>query len=101
MDLSSMTDKQLAALGREYAAEVTLRRKKRREASHDAKRFKAMQHNNTSGTKGVTFNSNAGKWQAKIGIGAGKVAHLGYFKTVEEAASARAAAEIQYWGGVD
>lgn len=63
----------------------------------DAKRFKKTQHNNTSGHKGVTFNKSAGKWQAKIGDGAGRSKHLGYFDTMDEAVSARAKAEVEKW----
>lgn len=62
-----------------------------------AKRFKAKQSNNTSGNKGVTFNSNAGKWQAKIGVN-GRIKHLGYFKTADEAVAARKSAEVELWG---
>lgn len=62
------------------------------------KRLKMKQHNNTSGTSGVTFNKNAGKWQAKIGDGSFKYKHLGYFATVEEAVAARAKAQEEMWG---
>lgn len=64
----------------------------------DGKRFKKTQRNNSSGIKGVTFNKYAGKWQAKIGAGAGKARHLGNFQTLEDAVLARAAAEAEMWG---
>ena len=63
----------------------------------DAKRFKKIQRNNTSGSKGVTFNKNAGKWQAKIGNGTGRSRHIGYFETMEQAEVARAKAEAEMW----
>jgi len=58
-----------------------------------SRRFKKMQHNNSSGHKGVTFNKSADKWQAKIGG-----VHLGYFASSEGAADARKAAEASTWG---
>jgi hypothetical protein len=64
----------------------------------DGKRFKKTQRNNSSGVKGVTFNKSAGKWQAKIGAGAGKAKHLGNFQTMEDAVLARASAEAEMWG---
>jgi hypothetical protein len=64
----------------------------------DAKRFKRTQRNNTSGSKGVTFNKNAGKWQAKIGNGTGNAKHLGYFETMDLAVMARTKAEAEMWG---
>jgi hypothetical protein len=64
----------------------------------DGKRFKRTQRNNTSGSKGVTFNKSAGKWQAKIGAGNGRAKHLGYFETMDQAAAARAVAEAGMWG---
>lgn len=68
-----------------------------REASADYNRQKSIQHNNTSGHSGVTFNKSASKWQAKIGAGAGKTKHLGYFKTIEDAIAARKLAESKFW----
>lgn len=58
-------------------------------------RDKSMQRNNTSGVTGVTFNKNADKWQAKIGVGRGVVRHLGYFGSIEEAVSARLKAQSE------
>jgi hypothetical protein len=49
---------------------------------------------NTSGMRGVRQYAQTGKWVARIGIG-GKLKHLGYFLTPEDAYAAygRAAAE--------
>jgi hypothetical protein len=62
------------------------------------KRARKTQRNNTSGSKGVTFNKSAGKWQAKIGSGSGRAKHLGYFETMDQAVAARAVAEAEMWG---
>lgn len=46
---------------------------------------------NTSGFKGVVFHSKKGMrkpWQAKVGMGAGKVLSFGYYETAELAAAA-------------
>jgi hypothetical protein len=64
----------------------------------DAKRFKRTQRNNTSGSKGVTFNKSARKWQAKIGDGTGRAKHLGYFENMDQAIMARTKAEAENWG---
>jgi len=40
---------------------------------------------NSSGYKGVHFNNEKRKWQARIRTGEGKRTHLGYFDTVEDA----------------
>jgi len=53
--------------------------------------------NNTSGVRGVSWHKSRGKWQAKIGVD-GKLYHLGYFKTIEEATLARQAAAKEYFG---
>jgi hypothetical protein len=44
--------------------------------------------NNTSGVIGVIFDMKCNKWCARITIN-GKQKHIGYFKTLEEAKSAR------------
>tara|TARA_R110000851_G_scaffold229937_1_gene382690 strand:+ start:102 stop:755 length:654 start_codon:yes stop_codon:yes gene_type:complete len=44
-----------------------------------------MQKNNTSGVKGVNFDSNSSKWLARKSIGKGKRVRVGLFTTVEEA----------------
>lgn len=47
----------------------------------------SMQTNNTSGFKGVSWHTPAGKWQAKIRQ-RGKQKHIGYFASAEKAARA-------------
>jgi hypothetical protein len=47
---------------------------------------------NTSGIRGVSWNESRKRWRAAIQID-GKQVHLGRFKTLDEAAAARAAAE--------
>lgn len=60
-----------------------------------------LNKNNKSGVRGVTAPAHlrrGGKpWLAQIGI-SGKVIYLGIFATLEEAAAARQAAEIKYFG---
>ena len=53
--------------------------------------------NNTSGVKGVSFYKSLGKYRAQIFVN-GKRFHLGYFTSFEDAAAARRAAELKYWG---
>jgi len=48
--------------------------------------------NNKSGVRGVSWSKPRGKWEAHIWVD-GKKCNLGYFKTIEEAAAARKAAE--------
>lgn len=67
-----------------------------REVSHtqnsqNTKKYKT----NTSGFIGVSWHKTAQKWCAYIGS-AGKIIQLGAFETKEQAAEARAAAEIRY-----
>lgn len=50
---------------------------------------------NTSGVNGVKFHRERSKWQAYIGVSGGTEV-LGYFDTVEEAATARAEADVKY-----
>src|SRR5690606_16380357 len=52
---------------------------------------------NTSGIKGVMWYRRHSKWVASIRVDR-KLLHLGYFPTIEEAAIARRAAELQYFG---
>ena len=63
----------------------------------NAKRFKSMQHNNTSGVRGVCFNKNHKKWEARINDGKKRV-RLGSFATIDEARDARIKAERELWG---
>ena len=90
-DLTKISDEKLVALKKSVDAEIKARRA---DGRINTKRFKAMQRNNSSGNRGVTFNKSANSWQAKI---AGK--HLGYFKDKEDAIKARRLAEVEMWGG--
>lgn len=51
---------------------------------------------NTSGHTGVYWYKQTAKWQAQIAHHQKKI-HLGFFNTIEEAISARKAAEKLYW----
>ena len=51
---------------------------------------------NTSGHPGVGWNKQNAKWQARIKHNYKQI-HLGYFSILEEALSARKAAEKLYW----
>ena len=53
--------------------------------------------NNTSGVKGVTWNSASRKWMAQIKTG-GRYIYLGEFTTKEAAAAVRHAATMKYHG---
>ena len=96
-DRAAMADGVAAAIKDLFSFHEKLTRAESR-GTLDAKRFKRIQHNNTSGVKGVTFNKSAGKWQAKIGNGMGNAKHLGYFETLDDAIVARAKAEAEMWG---
>lgn len=63
----------------------------------DAENAKNQKRNrrNTSGVTGVSYFHRTKKWVAMI-KGDGKVRNLGYFRTIEEAAAARKAAEKKY-----
>ena len=52
---------------------------------------------NTSGVKGVYLHKQLGKWTASIRIDK-KLAHLGTFTTIFDAACARKSAEIKHYG---
>ena len=52
--------------------------------------------NNTSGVKGVSWNTKKQKWRAEIGFKKQKI-YLGLFSTLEAAAKARALAEEEYF----
>lgn len=52
---------------------------------------------NTSGVRGVHWYKKYGKWVAIIGVN-GKQKNLGYFNSIDDAAAARKAAEIRYYG---
>ena len=51
----------------------------------------------TTGIKGVYLHKPSGRWRAQIMV-AYKSIHLGYFKTIEEAAKAYAVACVHYFG---
>ena len=53
--------------------------------------------NNTSGVKGVSWHIHVKKYQVGITVNRQQI-HLGYFKSLLEAAEARRQAEITYWG---
>ena len=57
----------------------------------------SMQSNNTSGVIGVFLNKRDNKWRAQITVN-GVKKHLGYFTIKDDAITARANAEIQYFG---
>jgi len=69
-----------------------------REASReDNLRNRRKPKHNTSGTKGVSFNKAAQKWQAYVRVDK-KMVHLGLFDTIEEAAAKRSAASRKHYG---
>ena len=51
---------------------------------------------NTSGHLGVSWNKNAEKWEARISVEGGVYKHLGHFNVLEDAVSARQAANIEH-----
>lgn len=53
--------------------------------------------NNTSGVKGVSWNTKLEKWKVAIKVG-GEDIYLGVFKKINEAEKVRKEAEIYYWG---
>jgi hypothetical protein len=56
--------------------------------------------NNTSGTKGVSFDKKGSMWRALITI-KGNIIHLGFFKDKESAIKARKEAEEKDWSHLD
>ena len=52
--------------------------------------------NNTSGHPGVSWHKQKSKWQARIAHNYKQI-HLGYFTGIEDAITARKAAEKLYW----
>ena len=57
----------------------------------------SMYLNNTSGTKGVSWNKRFQKWMAYIQVDKKRM-HLGYFDNKNDAIRARKKAEIKYFG---
>lgn len=62
----------------------------------DNSRNSRLRSDNTSGVTGVTWDRQRGKWAAQIGLPGRKNKALGRFDTLEEAVSARKAAERLY-----
>lgn len=56
-----------------------------------------LRSSNTSGVAGVCWNKWAQKWRARIHL-SGHFKHLGYFDSLEDAATARRAAELEHYG---
>lgn len=56
-----------------------------------------IRSDNTSGIRGVTWDSVNSKWRVTIGV-SGKYIRLGRFSSLEEARAVREAAEIKYYG---
>lgn len=95
MDYSEMTYKQLNEVVRR--ARKTLRdiSDEKTKRTFCAVTDRPLQSTNTSGKAGVTYNANAGRWQAKIrGI------HLGNFKEKDAAIAARLQAETNHLRGL-
>ena len=73
------------------------RRANLREVSHKQNgQNKSKPSNNTSGHPGVSWYKRISKWQARI-MHNYKLIHLGYFTDIEDAITARKAAEKLYW----
>ena len=67
-----------------------------REATHAQNQQNiTRRRSNTSGHPGVTWQGNAARWKAQIGVG-GKTRYLGLFKTVEEASAAYLSAKAEW-----
>ena len=56
-----------------------------------------INRNNTTGIKGVIYVAPRKKWWATIRVG-GRVRHLGYFATAQEAAEARNRSAVEHFG---
>jgi hypothetical protein len=67
-----------------------------REVTHkENHQNKSIPSNNTSGIMGVRWHARIRRWGAHIRVG-GRLIYLGWFKSIDEAAAARAAAVIKY-----
>jgi len=67
-----------------------------REVTHQENcKNQKMRRNNTSGVMGVGWYKPRAKWRALISVD-GKYIHLGDFDSIEDAAAARAKAEIEH-----
>jgi hypothetical protein len=69
-----------------------------REGTHAQNGMNRKIHKNSStGFTGVSWDKGAKKWSAKISK-SGKRKHLGYFSDIQDAITAREAAEKKYFG---
>ena len=67
-------------------------------ASHaENTRYRRNHRNNTSGFRGVSFHRAGDKWQAQIRVD-GRLTHIGYFATAEDAARAYDDAARKHYG---
>jgi hypothetical protein len=57
-----------------------------------------LYRNNRSGIRGVAWYEPTCCWRVQIDDNDGRKRHIGYFVTIEEAATARKQAEEKYWG---
>ncbi len=74
------------------------RRENLREASHGQNMAnKRLYRNNTSGYKGISWQNNRRRWQARIWV-AGRFKSLGTYSLPEDAARAYDAAALRYFG---
>lgn len=64
---------------------------------HQNSSNKRMDGRNTSGVTGVSWYKAYGKWNAQIHVHSKRL-NLGYFERIEDAAAARRAAEVRYFG---
>lgn len=68
-----------------------------REASVSLNRINTgLPKNNTSGVKGVSFNSQLGKWHSTLTLNCKRL-HLGFFNSFSEAEKARKSAELTFY----
>lgn len=73
-------------------------RKNLRLCSHNQNVYNSRKYkNNTSGFKGVSWDSSVGSWRARIQY-EGKCVSLGYFDTAEEAGEARKKVSERFHG---
>ena len=61
-------------------------------------RNQGLSKRNTSGFKGVSWNSDCKKWAAHISTGSGRNEYLGLFSSAEAAHEAYCAAALKYHG---
>jgi hypothetical protein len=67
-----------------------------REVTHQVNlKNQKLRCDSTSGVVGVSWHKRSAKWCAHIGVD-GKLNHLGYFDSIEDAAAARAEAETEH-----